>query len=73
MGSVGAIVLTAFLWAILHIQYSIYGIATILVMGVIFGIVRLKTGSLWSSMIMHAFWNFGATLVMALYSSGVIE
>lgn len=69
----GAIVLTAFLWAILHIQYDIYGIATILVIGIIFGVARFKTGSIWSPLIMHAFWNFAVILMMALYSSGVIK
>ncbi len=73
LGSAGAIVLTAFLWAVLHIQYDIYGIASILVLGIVLGIARLKTGSLWSPLIMHSFWNFAVTLMIALYSSGVIN
>jgi membrane protease YdiL (CAAX protease family) len=73
LGPVGAVLLTAFAWALLHIQYNLYGIATIFVMGILFGIVRIKTGSLWSTLIMHAFANMVALIQVALHLEGIIS
>jgi membrane protease YdiL (CAAX protease family) len=72
IGLAGTIVLTALIWAALHIQYGFYEIGVIFFLGIILGIVRQKTGSLWSSMIIHAFNNFLAMLVIHLYVNGVI-
>lgn len=52
---IGAIGLTALVWSLFHVQYAVYEIATIFVFGIVLGIVRLKTGSLWSPMLMHVF------------------
>jgi len=62
LGASGAIILTAFLWAALHTQYSPYGMMTILLLGIVFGIVRLVTGSLWSTLFLHAVWNLAAMI-----------
>ncbi|MFC1958097.1 lysostaphin resistance A-like protein [Chloroflexota bacterium] len=66
IGIIGTIGLTALTWAALHMQYDIYGIVTIFIMGVLLGIVRLKTDSLWSPLLIHAFFNFVATLQVAI-------
>jgi len=71
LGPIGAVLLTAFAWALLHIQYGIYDIAVIFVLGILFGIVRIKTGSLWSTIIMHAFTNAVALLQVALHLEGI--
>jgi len=71
IGVVGAIGLTAFFWAILHVQYGVYEIATIFLLGIVLGIMRFKTGSLWSPLLMHAFFNLIATLQVALNSNTV--
>ncbi len=73
LGAIGTIVFTALAWAVLHIQYDYYGMATILVLGVVLGIVRLKTGSLWASFIMHSFWNFLALVATILYVNGIVR
>jgi uncharacterized protein len=65
IGAVGAILITAAGWAALHIQYNIFGMVSILVLGIAFGIVRVKTGSLWSTLILHAFWNLAAIIAIA--------
>ncbi|MFC2122910.1 CPBP family intramembrane glutamic endopeptidase, partial [Bacteroidota bacterium] len=62
----GAIFLTALVWALIHVQYGAYEIAIIFIMGIMFGIVRLRTRSLWSTLLMHAFNNFIAMLQLAL-------
>ena len=74
IGISGTIAVTAFVWALLHIgQYGAYEIATIFVLGIVLGIVRYKTGSLWSPLIVHAFSNLIATLEVALYINGLVS
>ena len=66
IGVAGTIGLTALIWALLHVQYGVYEIATIFVLGIVLGIMRFKTGSLWSPLLMHTVVNFIATLVVSL-------
>lgn len=73
IGAIGTIALTSAVWAMLHIQYNIYGMGTILVLGIVFGIVRLKTGSLWSTLFLHSIWNTIAMVSTTLYINGVIR
>ena len=73
IGAVGAIILTAFLWSILHIQYNIFGMMVIFILGLILGYVRLKTNSLWSSITLHASWNFLTMVGTVLYAMGIIH
>ncbi|MFC1958577.1 lysostaphin resistance A-like protein [Chloroflexota bacterium] len=73
IGLIGTIGLTALIWAILHMQYDIYGIVTIFVTGILLGIVRFKTGSLWSPLLMHVFFNFVATLQVAININSLVS
>ena len=66
LGAVGAVALTAIAWALLHIQYSVFGIVTIFILGVALGIIRLKTKSLWITIILHSLWNIAALVATAL-------
>ena len=71
LGTIGAIGLTSLGWAILHIQYDIYDMATIFVLGLILGAVRYKTRSLWGSYFIHAFNNLLAAIELALFVNGM--
>ena len=53
----GGIVLTALAWGTLHLQYDAYGIATVIVMGLLLGVIRWRTGSLWLCVVLHALAN----------------
>jgi hypothetical protein len=66
MGPVFAVLVTAGLWAITHQQYDWYGILTILAGGVVLGIARLTTGSIWVCFAMHATENLVATIEAAV-------
>jgi membrane protease YdiL (CAAX protease family) len=70
LGAAGTVLVTAILWAFLHIQYSIAGILQILALGIVFGVVRLKTRSLWSTLWMHSLWNAATLLAVAFSLSG---
>jgi membrane protease YdiL (CAAX protease family) len=65
-GSVGTIILTSLVWASLHLQYNFIGMATIVILGLVLGTVRLKTHSLWPSILIHVFWNATALVVTAV-------
>jgi len=62
----GAVVVTAALWASIHLQYDAFDIAFIFVLGVVLGAARLLTGSLLVPLGLHALGNLGATIETAL-------
>lgn len=65
IGAAGTILLTSLVWASLHLQYNIIGMATIVIFGIVMGVVRLKTRSLWSTILLHSLWNFVALVATA--------
>jgi membrane protease YdiL (CAAX protease family) len=67
LGTGGAILLTALLWAAMHIQYNLYGMGFIAATGILFGIARARTGSLIVPLSLHAALNFSD---MVLYAMG---
>ena len=64
-GVAGAIIIPAVLWAMIHVQYDVYGIGTILVLGILFGYARWKSQSICTTIYMHALTNLLALLEMA--------
>ena len=71
VGAIGAIILTTLPWALLHVQYELFHIGTIFVLGLIYGFVRYKTRSLWSTLFMHTFNNLAAMILTALQVHGI--
>lgn len=59
---IGAVIISSALWAVIHLQYGLYGVLTILFMGIILGIARVKTGSVILTIGMHSIANIIATL-----------
>jgi membrane protease YdiL (CAAX protease family) len=72
IGVVGTIGLTALIWALMHVQYDVYTIAGIFVLGILLGIIRFKTDSLWSPLLMHVFINLIATLELSLNVNALV-
>ncbi|MFC2067613.1 lysostaphin resistance A-like protein [Chloroflexota bacterium] len=66
LGISGTIILTAFAWTLLHLQYGIFGVLYIFIAGIFLGVMRYKTGSLWVPLIMHSFINMIAVFEIAL-------
>ena len=62
LGGAGTIVLTSAVWASIHLQYDFFGIASVFFGGLLLGWARLRTGSLWLCVLMHALMNLIATL-----------
>lgn len=70
LGNGGAILITAAIWAAIHIQYDGYLIATIFVLGILFGAARAVTGSLYPTIALHVAANLVATIEMHLFAAG---
>ncbi len=66
IGPIGTIVVTAALWAVIHVQYDAYGIATVFAMGLLFGAARAFTGSLLVPLGLHALTNLASTIEAAV-------
>jgi membrane protease YdiL (CAAX protease family) len=67
LGPIGAIGITSLIWAVIHVQYDIYGITTLFAFGLLLGIARIKTDSIHLSMVMHSLASLMATIETALY------
>lgn len=59
--------MSAALWAAIHVQYDLYGMATIFVFGLLLGAARLSTASLLVPLGMHALANLFATIEAAMW------
>ena len=57
VGYLGASIVTTLAWGALHIQYSIYGLAEIFVVGFVLCWVLRRTGTLWATIVMHGLYN----------------
>ena len=69
LGRIGAVIITAAVWAGIHVQYDWHGILMIFFGGLILGMARLKTGSLWLCVILHSIQNLIATVEMLVVLS----
>lgn len=65
LGLAGAVLLTSLIWTGLHVGYSLFSLGAIFGFGIILGFTRYRTGSLWSTMLMHAFFNAVSMSVLA--------
>jgi membrane protease YdiL (CAAX protease family) len=66
LGATAAVILTSAVWAAIHQQYDTFGIALVFLLGIILGIVRVRTGSTLLCILLHAFLNFIATIQVVL-------
>jgi uncharacterized protein len=74
LGAVGAIVFCSFLFGALHFAnpgFSWIGLINTVLIGILFSVVFLKTGSLWLVWGMHFAWNFTLGVVLGLPVSGI--
>lgn len=69
-GEARAILVGALLWAGIHFQYDFYDRTGILLLGVGLGWLRLRTGSTWLVILLHAGNNLLATLQVGWYLEG---
>lgn len=66
LGPWGTIFFTSLIWAIIHLQYSLFFMGIIFVLGILLGVARYKSQSLWVPLSMHALNNLLAMLAVDL-------
>ena len=60
----GAIALSSLVWTAMHLQYDWFFFGEIFSIGLLFGYLRYRSGSIWLTVILHGLNNFAATLQM---------
>ena len=60
LGVGGTIVLSAALWAVIHVQYEWFFVGEIFGAGLMFGYLRSRSGSTWLTVILHGIYNLAA-------------
>lgn len=66
LGGWGAVVFTSLTWAVIHMQYDLWDISYIFILGLLIGTFRLKTRSLWPPVLMHFVVNLVAMIETAI-------
>ncbi len=66
IGAAGAVLVASLLWTLIHLQYGLYDLAHVFILGLILGAVRIKSGSTLPAIGMHALINVVATMETAL-------
>jgi len=69
-GAGGAIVLTSLMWAVIHVQYGLFDLSYIFILGLILGVARHQTGSVLTPYMMHALNNI-LSIVLAMSYTGM--
>ncbi len=67
IGAAGAVVITSLLWSVMHIQYDIYGITNLFISGLLLGLARVKSNSIYPPVVMHILQNIIATVETIIY------
>jgi membrane protease YdiL (CAAX protease family) len=65
VGAAGAILLTAMGWAVIHLQYELFDILFIFLLGILLGVARWWSGSIVPPLLMHMLQNLVATVQVA--------
>ena len=66
VGFIGSAIITSALWASIHLQYGLYEIVIIFLVGLLLAYAKVKTGSLYIPIAMHSLMNLSATVEIEL-------
>lgn len=68
LGLSGTVLLTSAAWSLMHYSEPWLSIGLIFVMGLVFGLLLIRFGSLWVTMACHAIWNtvFSLTILLGV-------
>jgi len=69
LGMIPAVIITSAIWSLLHVQYEWLYLAQIFVLGLVFGLLRQRSGSTILTIILHAIINGVALVQVALYEA----
>ena len=63
----GAILIPSAIWAAMHVQYEVFFIVQIFMLGLVFGVLRWKSGSTSLTILLHAIVNLSSLLQTAYF------
>ncbi len=66
LGPIGTVLVTATLWAVVHVQYDLYEIGTIFCLGLLIGAARVVTASIVVPLALHSVASLVATIEVAI-------
>jgi membrane protease YdiL (CAAX protease family) len=66
LGMAATVPLTAAMFAVMHIQYNLPTMLMVFGLGVLFGVMRWRSGSTTLTIMLHATWNLAAGVYIAL-------
>lgn len=69
LGALGTIVATSALWTLTHLQYDAFELSVLFVFGILVGVARARTGSLYIPLAAHAVNNLVATVQTAIVAT----
>lgn len=67
LGVAGAIFITSLIWALIHLQYDWLDVGLIFGLGIVLGLTRHFTGSIWPAIGIHFLLNLTSMALMILY------
>ncbi len=67
LGKYGAIIITSVIWTLIHTQYNYFTQGYLFIIGIFLCYIRIKSKSIWPSIISHMFINLTATIMTTLY------
>ncbi len=68
LGTYGAILISSIIWASIHVQYDLYYLVVIFFLGIFLGVARVKSGSLFLTVLLHSSVNLLALIEVAYKS-----
>jgi hypothetical protein len=66
----GAVLISSGLWSLIHVQYNVYELVWVFLLGLILGVARVKTGSTLLTFLLHLLVNLAATIEVAVSLRG---
>jgi uncharacterized protein len=67
LGNLGAILITAAVWSIIHMQYDAYEMFVIFLGGILLGVARARSNSVYLTIGLHSLMNVVATIELWVY------
>ncbi len=62
-----AILLVTSLWTLMHLQYDLYDMSWVFILGLLLAYSRIRSGSLYPAIAIHCAWNFSSYLALEYY------
>lgn len=67
LGNVGAILITSVVWSAIHLQYNAYEVTVVFLGGILLGLARATSNSIYLTIGLHSLMNVIATIELWVY------